>query len=201
MNPSPLGSFPELAQAYASSFAQGEGQLATAADRYNTDAAESNRKESIKARIQQLQNISNPDMYKKVKKADGGFDFFDPEGNQIDIATAATRTGRPAWEWIKDSENPIDIQYRNDYSNLQDFMNALASKNQDKINQFKASDPNLGRYTSDRGGIDALMRDFRKVYKRYYDPSSWGAAPSKVAVPAPQSGSSYGLGSGDSIGQ
>lgn len=205
MPPSPIGYYPELAQAYASSFDRLGRQTQQAGDEFNTgvqtEAQAAQRKSDLEARAQRLQDMTDPNKYQKIKKDDGGFDFIDPQGQQVDIATLAQRTGTKAIDWIKDSENPIDVQYLNDYSNLQDFMNAVLSKDKKKRDSFISTDKNLQRYTQGRGGIDRLLRDFKMSYQRYYTPRSinpqaWGQAPGRVVVPTAQSNEGYGLGGG-----
>lgn len=208
-NASPIGYYPEIAQAYEASFGRQGRQTQIAGDEYNTgvraEAEAAQRKADLEARAQKLQDMTDPGKYQKVKKEDGGFDFIDPEGNQVDIATLSQRTGTKALDWIKDSENPIDIQYLNDYSNLQDFMSAVLSKDKKKIDSFTSTDKNLQRYTKGRGGVDQLLRDFKKSYQRYYTPRSvnaqaWGKAPSRVVVPTAQPGKSKGYGLDDGGG-
>jgi len=137
-------------------------------------------------------DLADPKSYRRVKKEDGGFDFFDPDGNQIDIASIVQRTGTKPRDWIEDSENPIDIQYMEDYDNLQDYAKALLTKNTKKIEQYRASAPELSQY-DDRGGVNRLIETFRKNYQRYYVPRSenanaWGASPDRTVVPTYQTG-------------
>lgn len=201
---SPLGNFSDIANSYALSFGRQRGQTQAVADRASTANQVENQQVAIEKKVNELKSLTDPNAYKKVRKQDGGFDFFDPQGNQVDIATVADRTGTKAGDWVSDSENPIDIQYNNDYKNLQGFMDAVLSKDQAKIDQFTSTDPNLQQYISGRGGIDRLMQEFKKAYQRYYTPRSvdqqaWGQAPSRVVVPTPQSGGGYGLGTGGGI--
>lgn len=189
---SPLGNFEDLAKAYSLSFARQRGQAQSVADEAQTGQQVANQQSSIKQQIQELQNLTDPNAYKKVRKEDGGFDFVDPTGKQVDIATVTDRTGTTARDWIDDSENPIDVQYRNDYENLQKFMDAVLSKDQDTIDQYISTDPSLKQYTQGRGGIDRLLQEFKRSYQRYYtprseDPQAWGRAPSRVVVPTAQS--------------
>lgn len=200
---SPLGNFPDLAKAYSLSFARNRGQTQAVSDQGQAEAQVGNEQSRIKQKIAELESMADPKNYRKVKKQDGGFDFFDPQGNQLDIATVASRTGTKAMDWVSDSENPIDIQYLNDYKNLQGFMDAVLSKDEETIKKYTGTDPNLQRYISGRGGINNLLMDFKKAYQRYYtprsaDPQAWGQAPSRVVVPTPQS-NSYGLGGGGGI--
>ncbi len=77
-------------------------------------------------------------------------------------------------------------------------MNAVLSKDTAKIQEYEGTDPNLKQYTSGRGGIDRLMKQFKQTYQRYYKPSAYGASPGEAVVKAPQSQSG---GSNDAIMQ
>ncbi len=155
---------------------------------------------------QRQEDMSDPRKYRRVPKKDGGFDFFDPEGNQVDIATLTERTQTKPIDWIKDSQNPIDIQYLEDSNNLEDYIKAKLSKNTQKITQYEANTA-LGNYQG-KGGADQLINDFKKHYERYYvprtqNPNAWGSVPSdQPFVPAPQSDNSgYGIGTPTLSGQ
>lgn len=133
---------------------------------------------------QKQQDLSDYDKYRKVEKEDGGFDFFDPEGNQIDIATLSQRTGKKPQEIIKDSKNPIDIQYRTELGNLNGLLQALANKDEKRKNFYiseAAKDGiDLKPYLKDKGKGKELLDAFYQSFKRYYvpqsqNPTAWGA--------------------------
>lgn len=192
---SPLGASnaPELAQLYGSSF---QLPLASAGAQAAGNIAAQQVKEAEQAKQHKdlLGNIQN---YKIVQKQDGGYDFFDPDGQQVDIATLAQRTGVKPQDVLKDSQNPIDIQFRNDYSNLQDYINAVLSKDTKKVDAYQQADQQLKQYT-DKGGVDRLIKEFQLAYQRYYvprtqNPQAWGYnVPQNPIVPTAQS-SAFGL--------
>lgn len=209
MPPSPLGNFPELAQAYASSFDRVGRQTQNAGNEYNTgvqaQAEQAQRKASLEAESQRLKDMTDPNKYQLRQKEDGGYDFFDPEGNQIDVATYTQRTGQRAADVLKDSQNPIDIQYVEDFNNLQGFFTALVNKDTKSIEAYKKQQPNLSKYEG-AGGMDKLTQDFKKYYQRYYvtrqqDPNAWGTRPqqgtlvpsSQMVARAPQGGGGFEL--------
>lgn len=187
-----LPTSPEVQAAFSPAFGAQQARGDIQSQEYNLNVTEANRKEALRQQAQRLQDQTDPSKYQVVRKDDGGYDFFDPEGNQIDIATYAQRTGLKPADIIKDSENPIDRQYYNDYNNLQKFIDAIVSKDRDTVEQFTATDPNLKSYVDKPGGVDELIRKFRESYRRYYvtrqqDPAAWGQRPSRVVVPTPQS--------------
>lgn len=182
---SPLGNFPELAKAYASSFARIGNQTKSAGDEYNTgiqvEAAEAQRKAELEAKAQRLKDLADPTKYQVKRKEDGGFDFFDPEGQQIDIATYSQRTGVRPVDVLKSSDNPIDQQYLQDYDRLQTYMQALRDKDTETLDAMRRGDERLKDF-DDAGGIDRLLQLFKQSYNRYYtprnvDPRAWGQRP------------------------
>lgn len=194
---SPLGDFPELRQLYQVDFQM--PQIAGAANAIVGGAQEAERaaaagraaaERAAKAKQEAADAIKDPKRYERVKKKDGGYDFFftDPSGKrqQVDIATLSRNTGTKAIDWVDDSENPIDIQYREDSKNLEGFMNAVVSKNRKKISAYvenaKAEGVDLSPYIKDRGGVDKLIKKFQQNYRRYYTPD-WGARPGGASVP------------------
>lgn len=184
MPASPLGASlaPELAGLNAASFAvpvsnSSAGGLVVQAQEANDRAAR-----AAAATKQKQADLTNPKSYRKVKKKDGGFDFYDPDGNQVDIATITQRTGAKAREFIKDSENPIDIQYMEESDNLQDYITAKLSGNKKKYQEYEQANPELKRYQG-KGGVDKLISKFKQRYERYYvprseNPNAWGTRPS-----------------------
>lgn len=180
---SPLGASqgPELAALFQSTYQlpQATGAVSAGANIAAEQVAAAKRAAAeAKARADDL---SDPKKYRRVRKADGGFDFFAPDGSQVDIATLTQRTGTRPLDWIDDSDNPIDKNYIANWKNLNDYMNAVTNQEATKIAVIKAKAKKNGRDLSkyeDEGGVDRLVRDFRQAYRRYYDPSSWGVKPS-----------------------
>ncbi len=186
---------PEIAAMYQSSFQlpQSSGAAGAAANISGDIAAEQRAAaaRAAAAAAKKADDMKDPNKYRRVKKDDGGYDFFDPDGNQVDIATLTERTQTSATDWIKDSENPIDIQYQEDFNNLQDYMRAVAGGDKEKAEAYQKSSPELQQF-NDRGGLDRLMKQFKQSYQRYYVPRStdaqaWGASPGGPTVPATQS--------------
>ncbi len=189
---SPLGASqaPELAKLAQSSFQLPQSNQATGALAQQAGdlvqqqkAAAAAAKAAAKKKEADLADIR---AYRIVKKSDGGYDFFDPTNKQVDIATLTQRTGTKPSELLKESENPIDIQYVQDYQNLQDYAQAILSGDKKKAQTYRNSAPELKKY-DDRGGVQRLFNDFQSHYKRYYVPSAWGESPGSALVPSAQS--------------
>lgn len=180
---SPLGASnaPELGKLYQSTFQLPQSEGATSAHAQLASQVVAEQKAAAAAAKQKQKDLSNINSYKLVKKKDGGYDFFDPDGNQVDIATLTQRTGVKPADVVKDSENPIDIQYVNDYNNLQDYISAKLSGDSKKAKAYEASKPELAQYQG-KGGAHQLISDFQNYYQRYYtprdvNPNAWGVTP------------------------
>lgn len=203
---SPLGApnAPELAKLYAASFQLPQATVASKAQAQN--AQEKVKQDEYAAKIAAQKEADKADFkaYRVVKKSDGGYDFFDPDGQQVDIATLTQRTGVNPVDILKDSENPIDIQYVQDYNNLQDFVRAVLSGDRKKVESYTAAKPELNQY-KDKDGINRLIQDFRQAYQRYYiprsiNPQAWGAkVPGSAVVPTGLTGADALLGASGGI--
>lgn len=108
----------------------GVGPLAGAVAEGEEKAAQAARS----AKIKELEDMMDPGKYQRVRKDDGGFAFFDPSGKEIGIDTYTKRTGLRAAEVLKDSDNPLDRQYVNDYNNMNQLMNAAQNGDSNTVN-------------------------------------------------------------------
>jgi hypothetical protein len=90
-----------------------------------------------------LKDQMDPGKYQRTRKEDGGFAFFDPEGKEIDIDTYAKRTGVRRTDAIKDSENPVDIQFENDWTEMNDLAQALYRNDSEVVDEFRDYYPDL----------------------------------------------------------
>lgn len=126
---SPLGSFPELAKLYSSSFQLPLSNAGTKAQSTNTDITVSNQKAAADAAAQAQKDIQDPSKYQKVPAQDGGYKFYDPLGNEISAQQYAQVTGTSPSKVLADSQNPIDVQYQQDYNQLQQYIRDKGAKN------------------------------------------------------------------------
>lgn len=180
---SPLGSFPELSQLYQSSF-----QLPQSSGGVSALAGQA--QESV--RQQEAKQKAKP---QRVKKADGGFEFYDSSGKPITAEEYASATGKRAIEVLADSENPIDIGYLEDYNNLQEYMQAkLNSKTNSKL-RTKAE--NIEKQVKEAFGKDIasmnpqqLIEQFKRAYPTIYGRKNAGVGAGQVFIPQADSGGS-----------
>lgn len=117
--------------------AQGAAATQQAADE------EERRKAAERARIQELQDQMDPSKFQRVRKDDGGFDFLDPSGNKIDVETYAKRTGQRRVDVLSDSENPLDLQFVDDYKKMNDLNQAVWSNDTGALSEYQSIFPDL----------------------------------------------------------
>lgn len=139
---------------------QGIAPVANAAAAEEERAAEAARQ----AQIQALKDKLDPGNYKAAKdREDGGFSFYDPDGNQIGIDKYAAVTGVNPADILSESDNPFDLQYVNDYKNTRGLVEAVQNGDRDAIETYKSQNADVGKMTPEE-----LMRQLIKKYPHIY---------------------------------
>lgn len=132
---SPLGSFPELAKLYSSAPQVEQVHLKASGDSYNTgvtaDNAAAAQQASQQAALQKLKDVQDPSKYQQVQKQDGGYAFYDPLGNEISAQQYASVVGKSPADILKNSQNPVDKAFVQDYNQLQNYINDKANAKND----------------------------------------------------------------------
>lgn len=172
---SPLGSFPELAKLHQSAFQLPQSNAATKAIGYQTGVSEDNRKEALKKQAQDLEAQTNSRNYKKLRRADGGFDWIDPQGNKVDVNTVAQRTGESRASLLADSENADDLKYSRDYKYLNEYLGALMDQDEETLKAFQEKDPNLKYFKKPQELIDYFQNYYGSYYGRSTQTNQSGA--------------------------
>ena len=140
----------------------GAGSVVAGQKAKEADAADEAARKAAAARIAQKMDPKN---FQKVRKADGGFAFYDPDGKEISINDYASVTGLRRAEILADSENPIDQEYINDYKNMNDLAQAFYNGDQATIKSFTDANPELaGRKPADL--MSELIRKYPHMYGR-----------------------------------
>lgn len=98
----------------------------------NAKRAESAAKEAAAA-------FADKNKYTIQQRADGGFGFYGPDGKEVSAAQYANNTGQKLTDVLKDSQNPIDIRYNQDQTNLTNYLKAKANSKFDKAQAKIAS--------------------------------------------------------------
>lgn len=140
--------------------AKGIGTFANEVDQQEKQAAEAARQ----AQMQKIKDKLDPSKYRAEKdREDGGFSFYDPDGNQIGIDRFSAVTGVDPAKILAQSDNPFDLQYVNDYKNTKDLVTAIQNGDVDTINAFRAENKDLGKMKPEE-----LMRELIRKYPHIY---------------------------------
>lgn len=165
----PTTSIPELANYFKSAFMApnikrgvGAGAALSGQRAQEADAADEMAR---KKKIQELADQADPTKYEKVRKTDGGFQFLDPTGKEIDINTFAQRTGQRRVDILEDSENPVDQEYINDWQNMNELAQAFYNNDTATIQAYQSANPELAnRKPADL--MSELIRKYPHIYGR-----------------------------------
>lgn len=119
---------------------------------------------------------TDPTRYRAVIKDDGGYDFYDPEGSQIDIKQYSQATNKHITDVLKNSQNPEDRNFVNNYKNVQDLVEILAAGDEDAKKKFFKKDKIAKQQyeqLSTQLGRDAdykdVVRQFRSGYGKFFN--------------------------------
>lgn len=127
------------------------------------DEEEKRRQAAEQANIQRLKDQVDPSKYVKLRKEDGGFKFLDPDGNEIGIDRYSARTGQRPVDILKDSDNPIDLQYVNDYETMNQVMKASFQGDFNTVNSV-LDKSGLSRDYKPENFMQLLIKKYPHIY-------------------------------------
>jgi hypothetical protein len=160
------------------------------ADRQEQEAAAARAAEA-----RRLQDKMDPSKYRMQRKDDGGFDFFDPDGNSIDVKQYAQVTGRTPAEVLAKSENPFDIQFLNDYGSTRNLVDAIQTGDTDTITSYVKDDNGIDPKSTAADIMGELARKYPHIYGKGRYEDSFGQSNNKPLFKL-----SSGMGSGSGGG-
>jgi hypothetical protein len=121
---SPLGSFPELSQMYATSFSSPVSNARAGVEYSQDQTAVENAKKAAAEADARASAFADKNKYTVQQRSDGGFGFYGPDGKEVSAAQYANNTGQKLTDILKDSQNPIDVRYIQDQQNLTKYLQA-----------------------------------------------------------------------------
>lgn len=139
----PSSYLPDIANAMRGSFnaaavnRAGKAQGAVASQMAEDE--EKRRQAALKA----AQDRIDPSKYQRIRKNDGGFAFYDPSGKEIDIDTFSKATGSRRSDILKDSDNPLDQQFLDDYAKMNEVNQAIWRNDSTAILGYQLAFPEL----------------------------------------------------------
>lgn len=171
----PSTPYPELAAMMRSSFqlplAQGgmEGIAGMSSVKRQQDDAAAAKAQAekiamLKEEAAKAKDMLDPKKYQQVRKDDGGYAFYAPDGSPVSVGDYARITGKSFKDVLKDSENNIDQQYLQDYKSMQELANAFANGDKKYLDAL----PNeMKDYMKGKTMAD-IMKDFKSQYSGLY---------------------------------
>jgi hypothetical protein len=195
---SPLGSFPELSKLYSSAPQVAQLNLKDAGNSYNTAAQVASEKAAASRAASSAQD--DPSKYKQVLKPDGGYAFYDNNGQEITAAQyAAARNENPA-DVLKNSYNPIDKAFAQDYKQLNQYIQDKQNASKDPAARSRAQ--TVETQVRKTYGIDLhqqnpnqVINAFIQAYPTVYGGTAAGKQGSNTLFPSAAVTKSAGKGS------
>lgn len=208
---SPLGSFPELAKLYSSAFQLPLSNAGTAVQANNTALTVKNAQDQATFKQQMDQDMTDPSKYKQVPAPDGGYNFLAPNGQQISAYDYARVTGKDLGTILKQSQNPIDLGFEQDYKNLQDYINNKINSSKDPNSDAAKQASAVESEVKSNYGIDLakmpiqdVIAAFQKAYPTVFSgqPNQGaGVSTGQTFIPTQSYATNNALTSGGGIGQ
>lgn len=208
---SPLGAYPEIAKLYESSFQAPLSNAATQAGGFNDSTrveAEKKAAEEAEARRQQaLADMQDPSKYQRIPDDAGGYQFLAPDGQKISAHDYARITGKQINEVLRDSQNPVDIGFVQDFDNLNSYINDKLNSKNDKeaYNRAQAIEQAVGRENPGvnlgRMEIKDVLKRFKQAYPTVYGGKNKGVRSGRTFIPTPSDNSSSSMSIGGGVAQ
>lgn len=117
--------------------------------------------------------MNDPANFKRVAAQDGGYDFYDPAGRKINMQTYAAAKGIRPDEALKDSGNPNDTDFTNNYNKTVELGRVMATGDKSSLDKFLKSNPDV-KNNIDQLGIKSYadyVKNFRQAYTPYFTQS------------------------------
>lgn len=170
----PTNISPDIAQAGASKFQVGPVAAAGGGISYNDkanianeDAAKRRRLDEIQQRIKDMEDEQDPSKYYLQLREDGGFNFYNPKGEQISLAKYSLATNKTADEILKKSGSNRDQEY----VQRQEILNKIAEaryygekdKEEELIKKYSGNDKDIEKAVKTTT-VDEMMRSLARAY-------------------------------------
>lgn len=136
---SPLGSFPELSQMYATNFSSPLSNAQASSQAQTDQVTVANQKTAEAEAKANAAAFADKSKYTIQQRSDGGFGFYGPDGKEVSAAQYANNTGQKLTDILKESSNPIDQRYVQDQNDLTAYFKAKAQSSFDKQSAATAS--------------------------------------------------------------
>lgn len=114
------------------------------------------------------EDMADPNKYRQTIDEQGGFKFFDPQGNEIDVKQYSGVTGKHITEILKKSQNPYDKQFTEDYGTIEKLGEVMQKGDKKALEKLYAEQPELKKQIHGKT-FNEIVRDFRGYYPRFFN--------------------------------
>lgn len=181
-----VSTFSNLAKLAQSGIQGSAAKLATGAAGGASGAVENQNQANAQLQLKQEQDnndalnqakkdANDPSKYRKEIASDGGYEFFDPQGNKIDVKQYSAATGQHITDVLKNSQNPEDQQFVSNYKNVLSLTKIYNDGSKDEFNKFMKTNPDakkdydllqksLGHTPSSGDVITALRQSYPQFF-------------------------------------
>lgn len=146
---------------------------------------------------------NDPAKARMIQNQDGTYDFRDGVGNKLNINQFAILTGQKPSDILKDSDNPKDQRFVQDYKTMSAFVNAWVNGDNETLQKMREADPDrFNAIVSTYKTPADLVAGFKNTYSDYYGGTTDNNNPNSMPSFSPQN--LYGVGSdqqGKAMGQ
>jgi hypothetical protein len=154
------------------------GEAANTADREEAArrAAQAAAEHALKLKTIQMEKdaaLNDPKNYIRSVSADGGYNFYKPDGTPISVQEYSQVTGKQIDKALEGSNNPKDQEFGNSYKALMNYGRAMAGDD-DAVTAFKDSKEGksfLSKPENKEMPFADVVRAFNKNYSNYMQPS------------------------------
>lgn len=136
---------------------------AATAEENAAKAANAAKNQQLQDEAQKIKDSIDPNKVRMAPSENGGYEFFDGNGQKIDINKFSLIVGKRPDQILADSEDPKDQQFVRDYSTMRDIASAWVNNDQDTLAKYRANPANI--YKDDQGVIHNKFDDFMSQYK------------------------------------
>jgi hypothetical protein len=116
----------------------------------------------------QKQDLLDPSKYRQEIDEQGGYKFFDPQGQEIDIKGFSAATGKHVTDVLKKSQNPYDRQFVQDYKQVEELGSIMQRGDKKALEKLYKKQPGL-KETLKGKTYSQIVTDFRKFYPRFFN--------------------------------
>lgn len=137
------------------------------------------------ALLQQKKDLEDPSKYRQEINDNGGYDYYDPTGNQIDAKQFSGATGKHLTEVLKKSQDPADQQFVNDYKDIEALGKIMNSGDKKGLDKFYEKHPTFKTKKDDT--YSKIVTDFRGYYPQFFNKAPAATVQTKYGDKAPSS--------------